>query len=85
MALVIPRREGEEAVRVIQASGPRTLNVYVEHGAWVDQVVFACDHSWVRLPDLQASSEAVVVRRTRSGKVASVWTLDGQPARATSA
>ena len=81
MALVIPRRTVDPRVIVRNAPGPRTFNVYVEHGDWIDQIVYAPDHRYVRLPDLRASSEAAVVRRDRSGAVIGVWTVDGLAAQ----
>lgn len=80
MAIVVPRRVHEPAVRVTDATAYRTACAYVEHGPWIDQIVFASDHIHVRLPDLRASSEIVVVRRRRDGRVVSTWTCDGKSA-----
>ncbi len=81
LSLAIPRRLSAARVAVRSAPGLRTLNAYVEHGEWIDQVVYAPDHSFVRLPDLRASSEAAVIRRDRQGRVVASWTLDGRPAK----
>ncbi|MHC4883704.1 MAG: hypothetical protein ACYTGH_01320 [Planctomycetota bacterium] len=83
MAIVIPRALNQEALIVTQSNGYRTLVATVEHGAFVDQIVYACDHTFVRLPNLTASSEMVVVRRDWSGKVVFTWTNDGKPVKAT--
>ena len=84
MAVLIPRRLGEAALTVTDATAARTFNAYVEHGDCIDQIVYACDHSYVRLPDLHASSEIIVVRRRKSGEVVDYWTNDGQAVRALS-
>lgn len=81
MAVLIPRRLDEPALQVTDATASRTFNAYVEHGDYIDQLVYACDHSYVRLPDLRASSEIVVVRRRKSGGVVGYWTNDGSAVR----
>jgi hypothetical protein len=75
MALVIPRHLADPRLVVRSAPGLRTFNAYVEHGEWIDQIVYAPDHLYIRLPDLRVAAEAAVVRRDRSGAIVSVWTL----------
>jgi hypothetical protein len=75
MALVIPRRAGDPRLVVRSEPGLRTLNAYVEHGEWIDQIVYAPDHLFVRLPDLRVSTEAAVIRRDRKGAIIDQWTL----------
>lgn len=81
MALLLPRRLDEPALRVTDATTHRTFNAYVEHGEWIDQIVYAPDHAYIRLPDLRAGSEIVVVRRTPDGRVVATWTCDGTPVK----
>ena len=83
MAVVVPRRLHEPVLKVRDASAYRTGCIYLEHGDFVDQVVFAADHTFVRLPDLHASSEVVVVRRNRQGQVLATWSDNGREVRAT--
>lgn len=75
MSLVIPRRLADPRVAVRSEPGLRTFNAYLEHGDWIDQIVYAPDHLFVRLPDLRAASEAAVIRRDRKGAVVATWTL----------
>ena len=79
MAIMAPRRIHEPRIKVTDATAYRTGCAYVEHGPWIDQIVFASDHIYVRLPDLHASSEVVVVRRDRLGAVVDSWTSNGKP------
>lgn len=81
MAVIIPRRIDEPRIRVTDATAYRTGVAYVEHGSWIDQIIFASDHIHVRLPQVHASSEVIVIRRDRSGKVIDTWTIDGKPVR----
>jgi len=80
LAVLIPRRLDEPALTVTDATAYRTFNTYVAHGDYIDQLVYACDHIYVRLPDLRASSEMVVVRRRQNGEVVGYWTNDGKAA-----
>jgi hypothetical protein len=82
MAVISPRRLGDAKLKITNATAYRTFNVYIEHDDFIDQIVFACDHIHVRLPDLRASSEVVVVRRDRNGKIVDSWSIDGQPVKA---
>lgn len=82
MAVIVPRRIVEPAIPVVDATAYRTGCAYVEHGQWIDQIVFASDHIYVRLPDLHASSEVAVIRRDRRGNVVDSWTIDGKPVHA---
>jgi len=82
MAVMVPRRIHEPTITVTDATAYRTGCAYIEHGPWIDQVVFASDHIYVRLPDLHASSEVAVIRRDRQGRVVDSWTIDGKPVRA---
>lgn len=75
LSLLLPRRAGEPRLSVRAEPGARTFNVYVEHGDWTDQIVFAPDHRFVRLPDLRADCEAAVVRRDRQGRIVAAWSL----------
>jgi hypothetical protein len=81
LALLIPRRADEPGLTVRDATAFRTFNVFIEHSEFTDQLVYACDHSFVRLPGLWADSEIVLVRRDRSGRVRDTWTPDGRPVR----
>lgn len=85
MSVIIPRRLQEPPLTVTDATALRTFCVYIEHGNYIDQLVYACDHTYIRLPDLRASSEIVVVRRTRDGEVVGYWTCDDAPAYPTHA
>jgi len=79
MSLVIPRRKGAPALTVRDDSGYRTWSIKVEHGDYIDQIIYASDHIFVRQPDLKASSPVVVVRRDRQGRVLDTWTIDSKP------
>ncbi len=76
LSLVLPRRCDEPRITIRSAPGRRTFNVYVEHGEWIDQIVYAPDHCFVRLPDLRAAAETVVVRHDRQGQLVAMWTSD---------
>jgi hypothetical protein len=78
MAVVIPQPLDAPGLTVRREHANRTFVVRVAHGDMVDQIVYACDHTYVRLPDLEAHSEIVVVRRRRDGRVLNSWTNDGQ-------
>ncbi len=78
MSLVIPRRNGQEAMRITNDTSYRTFDVKVEHGEFIDRVIYACDHVHVRVPRVRAASEMVVIRRDRSGEVLGIWTIDGK-------
>lgn len=78
MSLVIPRRNGQDAMKVTNDTSYRTFDVKVEHGDYVDQIIYACDHIRVRVPGVKAASEVVVIRRDKEGKLVDYWTIDGK-------
>ncbi|OGV72139.1 MAG: hypothetical protein A2269_05200 [Lentisphaerae bacterium RIFOXYA12_FULL_60_10] len=81
MAVIVPRGIAEAALTIRDATASRTFNAFIEHGDFVDQVIYAGDHIYVRLPGVQAESEIAVIRRDRSGRVLDTWTCDGRPVR----
>lgn len=78
VSLLIPRRAGEPPLAVVEQPTPRVFNVRVEHGPWIDQILYAPDHGWIRLPEVDAMTEAAVIRRTRAGDIVGIWSIDGE-------
>jgi len=81
MSVVIPRGIDSPPALVTAATAIRTFNVRIRHGEHEDQVIWGCDHNWIRLPELKAGSEVVFVRRDAGGRVVHSWTSDGRPIR----
>lgn len=82
MSIVVPRRLDSPAAVVAASPAARTFDVRIRHGDFEDRVAWGCDHSWIRLPQLEAGSEVVFIRRDAAGRVLHSWTSDGRPARA---
>ena len=81
MSIVVPRRLDSPPAVVAAATSARTFNVRIRHGEHEDQVVWGCDHNWIRLPELKAGSEVVFVRRDVRGRVVHSWTSDERTIR----
>lgn len=81
LSVVVPRRLDSPPAVVTARPAVRTFDIRVRCGEPEDQIVWGCDHNWIRRPDLKAGSEVVFVRRDGRGQVAQSWTSDGRPIR----
>jgi hypothetical protein len=77
LAVISQRRIDEEPLVVRVEPVSRVFQVFVEHGDWIDQVLYAPDHGRLRLPGVHITSEVAVIRRDRRGRVHSLWSRDG--------
>ncbi len=68
MSIVVPRGIDQVPLTVVDETAHRTFSARVEHGAYVDQIIYACDHIHVRLPGVKAASEVIVIRKGKPAK-----------------
>lgn len=79
LAVLSPRRVSEPPLVVRQRDYLRVRRVEIEHGDFTDTLIAALDHKYIKLPDVEAWTELLMIRRKRNGEVISVWSVDGRP------
>ncbi|PIW63820.1 MAG: hypothetical protein COW13_01400, partial [Candidatus Omnitrophica bacterium CG12_big_fil_rev_8_21_14_0_65_50_5] len=67
MSVLIPRPVDAPPLVVTSRPAARTFDVTVDHGDYRDRIVWGCDHSYIRLPDLSLSAEIAVFRSAPDG------------------
>jgi len=77
MSLIIPRRLSDKPLKVHYTPYPRIFAITVKHNNYKDLIIWGCDHSWIRLPDVHSQSEITFIRY-RNNKIIKTWTPENE-------
>lgn len=81
LAVLSPRHKSEAPLVVRDRGSERIRRVEIEHGDFTDTLIAALDHKFIKLSDVEALTELVLIRKKRSGEVVGVWSVDGRPVK----